>query len=114
MSTTDPFPVITVGNGKNGDKDKKFIRFISDAEKALEKTVNPAFFRYYELDCLLPKDRNLTVAIWDKGSWLGGDTLIGQTEIDLELRRVGDKYNQARELVQIKLKQIQEKIKNNN
>jgi hypothetical protein len=51
----------------------------------------------------------MVVAIWDKGNW--GDTLIGQTEIDLELRRFGDKYFQARELVNIRLKQVQEEIK---
>lgn len=58
--------------------------FHSDRALALENELSPLFFRQYELDAQFPQDWRLEVSVWDKGGSFGGDTLIGQTEIDLE------------------------------
>ena len=47
---------------------------------------------------MLPRDNRLEISIYDKvGGLLSfGDTLIGQTVIDLEKRRFGNVPNQAK------------------
>ena len=70
LSSADPYPVITVGSGRNLDAtastDKK-VKFISDRENRKSGTLNPSFYRMYELNCILPQDSKLTVEIRDYG-----------------------------------------------
>ena len=50
----------------------------------MEGTLNPQFFRIFDLDAQFPEDWKLEIAIYDKGTFR--DQLIGSTTIDLENR----------------------------
>ena len=52
-------------------------------------TLNPDYFKYFELDADLPIDWKLTINIMSKNN-TGSDTLIGTTIIDLEDRYLGE------------------------
>lgn len=90
----DSYPIIKIGSGEN-DSVYKRVRCYNDRDKAIEKNLNPAFYRSYELDAKFPDDWNLEIQFWDRGykDFAFGDQLIGSTTIDLEMRRFGDTYH---------------------
>ena len=51
----------------------------------MANTLNPEFYRYYELDASLPFDWKFQLSLHDH-RFLMRDSLIGQTEIDIEDR----------------------------
>ena len=54
-------------------------------------TLNPEYFRTYEMIGNLPSDWRLTISIWNQSSY-GFDSLIGTTFLDLEDRYFGNEY----------------------
>jgi hypothetical protein len=57
-------------------------------------SLNPSFYKYYELDTDLPKDWKLKINVRSEAEgMISSDTLIGSTIIDLEDRYLGDSRN---------------------
>eukprot|EP01113_Clastostelium_recurvatum_P029777 TRINITY_DN359_c0_g1_i2.p1 TRINITY_DN359_c0_g1~~TRINITY_DN359_c0_g1_i2.p1 ORF type:complete len:700 (+),score=238.67 TRINITY_DN359_c0_g1_i2:262-2100(+) len=80
--SSDPYLVISSkGMGSNTAPSK----LIKDTNSVQNRTLNPAYFKFYELPVTLPGDSELSVAVWDADR-LGSDELIGETTIDLENR----------------------------
>lgn len=73
-STSDPYLVIKLG-GKT----------ITDKESLRPKTLNPKFFRGYDIPVSLPGAATLKIECWDDDGFDFPD-LIGETKIDLEDR----------------------------
>ncbi|KAK1944253.1 Myoferlin [Phytophthora citrophthora] len=57
---------------------------INDQANACTSTLQPEFFRMFELETTLPGASQLDISVWDRG--LISDQLIGSTTIDLEER----------------------------
>ncbi|KAG1713540.1 hypothetical protein DVH05_001327 [Phytophthora capsici] len=57
---------------------------INDQGNACSNTLQPEFFRMFELETTLPGASQLDISVWDRG--LISDQLIGSTTIDLEER----------------------------
>lgn len=89
LSSADPYPKVQVGDGKN-DVNSGVLKFYNDSKNFVEKTLNPDFFRNYELDAFLPADWNFMLMIYNKGQILL-DSLIGETSIDIEDRYYSNK-----------------------
>ena len=89
LSNANPYPVITVGEGKN-DMDTGQKKKESERDNFVAGDLNPQFFKTWELDAQLPEDWKLEVAIWDRGMIEYTDSLIGSTIIDLENRHYGN------------------------
>lgn len=83
LSSANPYPVITLGDGQGNEKNRT-IKSINERDDAMMGNLNPQYFRYYELDAVFPDDWKLEVAIHDKGTF--GDKVIGSTIINLENR----------------------------
>ena len=64
--------------------------FIEDANPEKD-TLNPEYFRAYEMMGDLPSDWRLTISIWNQSS-IGFDNVIGSTFMDLEDRYYGNEY----------------------
>ena len=62
---------------------------LRDGCRYLSKTVNPEFYRMFEISTTLPGPSLLTVEVWDHDT-LSSDDLIGTTVIDLEDRLFHD------------------------
>lgn len=90
------FIEIKVGEGNNTGNEKS-TKYINDVASLVENTLNPSFFKFYELEADLPQDWRLEINIKSKGT---GESLIGSTVIDLENRYLGDV--RCRELLQCK------------
>ena len=73
-STSDPYIELKLG-GKT----------ITDKESLRPKTVNPKFYRSYDLPITLPGASTLKISCWDDDGFDFPD-LIGETKIDLEDR----------------------------
>ena len=71
-------PYLVVRNGPSAQN------IIDDIKHAQAKTVNPNFYRSFELPTMIPGNPLLTIEVWDKDA--GGSQLIGETEIDVENR----------------------------
>ena len=78
MSSASAYPIIKVGDGI-GTKD--IIKYVDRIDDVVENTLEPKFFKSYELDAELPDDWKLEVSIMNLG---GG--MIGQFIIDVEDR----------------------------
>ena len=83
----------------NSRENTKNIKYINDRLNFVPNTLNPDFFKYFELDADLPQDWKLTINILSKNN-TGSDTLIGSTVIDLEDRYLGE--YRTRELLKLK------------
>ncbi|XP_055072011.2 fer-1-like protein 6 [Misgurnus anguillicaudatus] len=70
----DPYIVLKLGKHE-----------IKNRQDYIPKQLNPVFGRSYEIQATFPKESLLTVVIYDYDT-VGGDDLIGETEIDLENR----------------------------
>ena len=92
MCTANPFPVLTIGDGKNDDN-RKLLKTQGTRKEAVMGTLNPEYLRYYELDAEFPEDWRLEIGIFDKGNAAFNDKLIGRTIVDLENRRHSDLLN---------------------
>eukprot|EP00359_Climacostomum_virens_P001470 CAMPEP_0204897796 /NCGR_PEP_ID=MMETSP1397-20131031/921_1 /ASSEMBLY_ACC=CAM_ASM_000891 /TAXON_ID=49980 /ORGANISM="Climacostomum Climacostomum virens, Strain Stock W-24" /LENGTH=1426 /DNA_ID=CAMNT_0052065573 /DNA_START=152 /DNA_END=4432 /DNA_ORIENTATION=+ len=86
MSNAKAYPEIILGGG-----DEPNIRYICESEDPKEGTLNPEFFKCYELTAVMPRDVKLVINLWNK-SFLFPDALIGATDIDIEDRYLGEKY----------------------
>lgn len=85
ICSASTYPKLSVGDGEN--RGRNIIKSIKDDGNVISNTLNPEFFRMYELDVCLPEDWNLVVQFFNKGTAI--DSLIGQFEIDLEDRLLG-------------------------
>ena len=72
----DPFLIV-----RNGPKKQNVI---DDQKNVQENTLNPNFYRCFELPTMVPGNPLLKIEVWDKDR--KGAQLIGATEIDLENR----------------------------
>jgi hypothetical protein len=79
-----------------GDKydqvEGKQIKHITDKGGVVPNSLNPSFYKYFELDADLPDDWKLTINVLSQTD-SGFDTLIGSTTIDLEDRYIGELIN---------------------
>lgn len=91
------FIELKLGDNQNASEERG-VKYINDQSSLVESTLNPNFFKFYELEADLPQDWRLEIAIKSKGT--SSDSLIGSTVIDLENRYLGD--NRCREILQIK------------
>jgi hypothetical protein len=76
------------------------LKSIKDSQNYVPNTLNPEFYRYYELDASLPLDWRFTLSLHDHRLLLR-DSLIGQTEIDIEDRF----YANSNRLISLVLKE---------
>eukprot|EP01016_Furgasonia_blochmanni_P007684 TRINITY_DN1307_c0_g1_i2.p1 TRINITY_DN1307_c0_g1~~TRINITY_DN1307_c0_g1_i2.p1 ORF type:complete len:498 (-),score=69.53 TRINITY_DN1307_c0_g1_i2:413-1906(-) len=84
LSSAIPYPAAIIGEGMlSGDQIKEV-----KADEFDKVTLNPSFFKNYEMDADLPHDVRLQLRIFNKGS-IFGDSLIGSADIDLEDRYYG-------------------------
>jgi hypothetical protein len=81
---------IQVGDGSTDDLIKK----ISDSDRFMPDTLSPTFLRVFELDGELPLDWLMLIRIMNKGTV--SNDLIGQIEIDLEDRLLGERHLKER------------------
>uniref|UniRef100_A0A8C2A8K6 Fer-1 like family member 6 n=1 Tax=Cyprinus carpio TaxID=7962 RepID=A0A8C2A8K6_CYPCA len=70
----DPYIVLKLGKTE-----------IKDRDNYIPKQLNPVFGRSFEFQATFPKESLLTILIYDY-DMVGGDDLIGETQIDLENR----------------------------
>lgn len=84
LSSADPYPVVCVGDSKN-DINSGVLKTHSDEKEPARQTLNPEFYRDYDLDSFLPADWKLVLMIYNKEQFLM-DRLIGEREIDIEDR----------------------------
>ena len=99
ISNATSYPVISIGN--KGEKDAQDNRTIDDPEARAENTLNPNFFKSYELDAELPNDilfkctmKNYTKKPTKKLAKYGrgfDDPIIGSAIADIEDRFWSDK-----------------------
>lgn len=74
--------------------DNKVIKYIKDETSLMPNTLNPDFFKSYELEGDLPQDWKLTINIRSKkDGQIGDGSLIGSTTIDVEDRYIGENKN---------------------
>ena len=66
LSSADPYPVIKIGSGEIDLRTKK-VKRLDDREKSLKATLNPQFYRAYELDASFPDDWKLQIEVYDRG-----------------------------------------------
>ena len=78
----DPFLVISNGRAKHN--------IIDDVKHTQLDTLNPNFYRCYELPTMIPGNPTLTIEVWDKD--MHGAQLIGSTSIDLESRLLSQEW----------------------
>jgi len=78
----DPFLVVSNGRAKHN--------IIDDVRHVQLDTLNPNFYRCYELPTLIPGNPTLTIEVWDKDS--NGAQLIGKTSIDIESRLLSQEW----------------------
>ena len=79
-SAADPYPEVYVGSGNSLSG---CTRKVIDTMVAQKKTLNPDFFRMYDLGMILPDDWRMEIKIRDNGI-LSSD--IGSMHLDLEDR----------------------------
>jgi len=72
----DPFMVVRNGKHKQN--------IFDDIEHYQRDTLNPNFYRVFELPTMVPGNPTLTIEVWDKDA--NGRQLIGTTTIDIENR----------------------------
>lgn len=106
LSSADPYPGLSIGDGKN-DINSGVSKSVTDANSCVLQNLNPDFFKNYELDGFLPADWRLKLFIYNKGGILG-DKLIGEHECDVEDRF----YNDLFRLRQYSLEKRTENFKN--
>ena len=91
MCVANPYPVLTLGDGKNNEE-MKIVKYVSEREDSMDGDLSPEFWRWYELDAIFPEDWRLEIAIYDKGVVGYADSLIGSTVIDVENRHYANPY----------------------
>ena len=91
MCVANPYPVLTLGDGRNNDE-KKQVKKVAERAESADGELNPQFWRVYELDAIFPEDWRLEIAIYDKGIVSYADSLIGATVIDVENRHYANPF----------------------
>lgn len=107
LSSANPYPVITVGDGVN-NPDRRIQKSVNERDQSMDGELNPRFFRTYEFDAIFPEDWKLEVAIWDKGIISYADKLIGLTTIDLENRLFSNLLTMNRHALDIEHKRVKD------
>ena len=107
MSSASTYPFIRVGQANKQGFD--LTKEISDERALIPNTLNPSYFKTYELDAQFPQDLVLQLAIMNKN--LLGANSIGQTLIDLEDRYFGNVYIKQRLAYELKKKELEEKYR---
>ena len=80
--TSDPYLMVRLGDEQQGSRDKHRSR-----------VTNAEFYQTFLLGAYLPGASKLSIEVWDF-DLMGGDDLIGKTEIDLEARVFNDEWSQ--------------------
>lgn len=84
---------IMLGHKYDSD-DSKQIKYVNDIVNYKESTLNPSFFKLFELEGDLPIDWKLTINVRSKKEGgIGKGSLIGSTSIDIEDRYIGESKN---------------------
>jgi hypothetical protein len=91
------FIELKLGDNSNAGEERG-VKYINDVSSLVENTLNPNFFKFYEMEADLPQDWRLEISIKSKGT--SSDSLVGSTVVDLENRYLGDSL--CREILQIK------------
>ena len=105
MSSANTYPIIKIGQGTKQEFD--LIKEINDERNIIPNTLNPSYFKSYELDAWFPQDWNLIIAIMNKNTLLS--SLIGETLIDLEDRYFGNKLVKQKLTYELKKKDLEAK-----
>ena len=58
---------------------------INDSEFIVEQSLNPEFYRSFEIPCDLPGAATIKIEVWEHHTFYS-DELIGSTSIDCEFR----------------------------
>lgn len=90
ICSANAFIEIQVGDGDTTE----LVKRVSDVERYVPNTLSPTFLRIFELDAELPIDWNLEFRVMNKGTLL--NNIIGQIDIDLEDRLLGEPKLQER------------------
>lgn len=90
MSTANSYPVVSVGDARN-DVNSGVTKRVTDEKSPVEQTLNPDYFKMYELDAFLPADWRLVLMVYNKGLMMF-DSLIGERVIDVEDRYYSDLF----------------------
>jgi hypothetical protein len=85
--SSDPYLVLYNSNPSGKNKGN----MIKDIENVKPHTLQPDFYKMYELKGLLPDDNELVVQVWDKDD-VGSDEFIGETTYDLEMLWFSDEW----------------------
>jgi len=64
---------------------------VKDREVMQKETLNPNFYKCYEINATLPGDSELEIEVWDWDK-IGSDEFVGKTVIDLENRQYSEAW----------------------
>ena len=90
--SANTYPTLKVGDGSSNGFDLQ--KQIVDSQRVVEKSLDPGFFKAYELDGQFPMDWRLELGILEKRMFF--DSLVGRAVVDLEDRFYGDPTNKQR------------------
>ena len=105
LSSADTYPALKVGEGADSGFD--LTKSIEDKLNVVKQSLNPGYFRSFELDAFFPDDWKLEISVINSGFL---DSLIGSTVIDLEDRFYGNMNNKQRLSYEINLKHFESEI----
>ena len=105
LSSADTYPALKVGEGADSGFD--LTKSIEDKLNVVKQTLNPGYFRSFELDAFFPDDWKLEISVINSGFL---DSLIGSSVIDLEDRFYGNLNNKQRLSYEINLKHFENEI----
>ena len=105
LCSADTYPSFKIGQGDSGGFD--LTKIIEDKANVVKQTLDPGYFRSYELDATFPNDWKLVISIMNSGFM---DNMIGASAIDLEDRFYGNMINKQRLAYDIYLKYFDKEI----
>ena len=106
LCSADTFPVLKVGNGGTL---LGVTKVVNDKSNVVPKSLNPEYFRPFELDACFPNDWKLEIAIMNQTA-IWKYNLIGNSLIDLEDRFYGDTRNKQRLAYEIYLQYYDDEL----
>ena len=109
LSSAHTYPLVLIGDGRN--KGREELKQINDKINAIPHSLNPDYFRAFELDSILPEDWQLQISIYNSNAFWKRDVIIGSASIDLEDRLIGNEYKKQMMTYDILIKKWEEKRK---
>ena len=88
LSSANAYPSIQIGDGTN-NQSKGINKSIKDSQNYVKNTLNPDFYRFYELDACVPEDWNFKLIIQDHQTFWA-NSVIGSSVVDIEDRMYAD------------------------